>query len=235
MRAPRFIHQHRFDLTADAVLLSSGLYALASAIGLTIWWVSFGLPTDAVMMEGTESSLIENIVSVVLALLMVSMGTIVGPALAWRLHGRVLHWRLLLAVVAAPMLFGAVTATFPLLASLFAFLLSPFTRAEFAGGLVLLVLIAAIYLAIVAHAARDAIAPAGDPPLLERLRLLSLTGLVLLALVVGGAIMLGYSGELGDALIFAILVGFSAAAVVLVAGFLDRPARQTQSTAPPRA
>lgn len=228
MRAPRFIHQHRFDLAADAVLLSSGLYALACAIGLTIWWVSFGLPTDATMLAGTESSLIENIVSVVLALLMVSMGTVIGPALAWRLHGRAWHWRLLLAAVAAPVLFGAVTATFPLLASVFAFLLRPFTTAEFAGGLVLLVLLAAVYLVILAHAARDAMAPAGDPPLLERLRLLSLTGLLLLALVVGGALMLGYSGELGDALIFAMLVGFSAAAVVLVATALDRTTGPTQ-------
>ena len=46
MRAPRFMHQHKFDLAADALLISSGLFALAGSAVLIVVWL-FGGFQDA--------------------------------------------------------------------------------------------------------------------------------------------------------------------------------------------
>lgn len=218
MRAPRFIHQHKFDLAADALLISSGLFALVTSIGLTLLWVTGHLPT-------TENSPIddtsESPLAALLSLLMVGAGLIVGPALAWRYHGHALRIRLLAAPIAASIGVSVVVIVLSLVASGLQYLLNPLSAEEFTGAIVVLTLVSLLYLGALWHAVRDAMAPAGDPPQLERLRLLALSSLLVLVFVIAGAAALGYGGGIAEALIFAMLMGFIAAGATMVASAIE--------------
>lgn len=222
MRAPRFIHQHRFDLAADAILLASGLYAAVTSLGLTVWWVTGSLPTTNTDLGTRSSTGAVGVVISVFSSLMIIAGAVVGPALAWRLHGHALRWRHAVGLFATPLLIAVLGIVLPLLSGILGLLAKPFTSNEYAGPIGTAIVFSVLYVALLVHAARDAMAPAGDPPLLERLRLLSLTALVVLALVVAGALALGYASQIGEALIFAELFGFTAATAVLIAALVDR-------------
>lgn len=218
MRAPRFIHQHKFDLVADALLITSGLFALMCSVAVTVAWLFGGLTDPSA--ANSPSSTLEVAMGALTSLALIG-GVIGGPAWAWHLHGRRLRWRLLLAIPAAAAAFFVIALVAPLLSKLFDALLSPFTDFEYRGGIMLLTVVSLGYLTVLIHAVRDAMAPAGDPPLLERLRLLSLTSLLLLVFVVAGAMALGYGGAIGEALIFTMLVGIIAGATTIAATFLD--------------
>jgi len=215
LRAPRFIHQHRFDLSADALLLSSGLFSLACSVSLTIAWLAGSFDHAGSSASTEPSGALAALGTIVLA-----VGVVVGPALAWHLHGRQLHWRLLIAVPAMLPVTLAIGLLGKGLAGLFDLLLSPFTDSEFGGAICVLVLVSIMYMTVLWHAIRDAMAPAGDPPMLERLRLLSLTSLVVLAFVVAGGAALGH-GEVGEALIFAMVMGLAALIVTVVSAWID--------------
>ncbi len=218
MRAPRFIHQHKFDLAADALLLSSGLFALVASVGLTLMWVTGHLPTSENLSvdDPTETPL-----GVILTLLMMLVGLLVGPALAWRNHGHALRWRLLIAPILASVAAGVIIIVLSFIASGLQYLLTPRSAGNFTGAIVILAIAALLFVGIMWHAVRDAMAPAGDPPQLERLRLLSLSGLVVLTFVVAGAGALSYGGGISEALIFAMLMGFIAAAATMVASAME--------------
>lgn len=219
MRAPRFIHQHKFDLAADALLLASGLFALACSLSLLVVWIFGGfLPASG---PGTQDVISDSPVAFGLGFLTLLAGTAAGPALTWWLHGRTFSWRLLLAFPLAAPVMVAFAVVMPLLATVLDKLLSLFTDWEYAGPVAVLALVAIAYSIIFVHAMRDAMAPAGDPPLLERMRLLSLVFLAVLAMVVAGAAALGYY-EIGEALIFAMVMGFSASIVTAMADLVDR-------------
>ncbi len=213
MRAPRFIHQHKFDLAADALLLASGLFALVASIGITLLWVTGDIPDDV-----SESA---SVLSQLLSLLMLVIGAFVGPALAWRLHGRRLRARLLFAPFLSILAVSGLMILLSFVASLVHWLLSPLTAWEFTGAIVILVVTSTLFIGILWHAMRDAMAPAGDPPQLELLRLLSLLGLVVLAFVVAGAAALGYGGGIAEALIFAMLMGFAGSMTTVFGNRLD--------------
>lgn len=218
MRAPRFIHQHKFDLAADALLLASGLFALTCSVSLLIVWIFGGfLPESG---PGDQDVISDTPVAFGLGFITMLAGAVAGPALSWWLHGRTFHWRLLLAFPLSVPVLAVPAIAAPLLATGFQWLLSPVTDWEFAGPMTLLALLTILYGIALVHAMRDAMAPAGDPPLLERLRLLSLVFLAALALVVAGAAAMGYY-EIGEALVFAMVMGFSAAIVTAVADLVD--------------
>lgn len=218
MRAPRFIHQHKFDLVADSLLLSSGLFALVCSVAVTLTWLFGGLPDPA---TGTTTASLLGVVLALLTSLAMVAGTFGGPLWAWHLHGRRLRWKLLLAVPAAAVSVFVIVVVAPLLSSVFDLVLTPFTDAEYRGAVMLLVIVSLGFITVLVHAARDAMAPAGDPPMLERLRLLSLTALLLETFVVAGAIALGYGTEIGEALIFTMVVGIIAAVTTTAATLLD--------------
>lgn len=220
------MHQHRFDLGADALLLSSGCFAAIASVGLTLMWLLGGFESGST----ADQALSDTPLAVIVSLGMLAAGLLVGPIAAWRLHGHTLHWRHLLALVGGPALLGAVSTLLPLLASVFQPLLRSFTSAEYAGAMLAGALMVIPYLMLLWHATRDAMAPAGDPPMLERMRLLSLTSLGVLVLVVVGGLVLGVGGEIGEALAFAVLMGYSGASIVLVASGIDEVRARRAST-----
>lgn len=217
MRAPRFIHQHKFDLIADALLLTSGLFALVCSLAVTVTWLFGGLADPASTSPGSALEIALGLLTSVALV----VGVIGGPAWAWHLHGRRLHWKLLLAVPVAGAAFFVIALAAPLLSTFFDAVLSPITDTEYRGAVMLLVVVSLGYITVLVHAMRDAMAPAGDPPMLERLRLLSLTALLLEVFVVAGAMALGYGAEIGEALIFTMLVGIIAAVTTAAAGYFD--------------
>jgi hypothetical protein len=218
MRAPRFIHQHKFDLFADALLITSGLFALVCSIALTLVWLFGGFANQSG--ELGPDSTVDAMVGALTSLAVIG-GVLGGPAWAWHLHGRRLQWKLLLAVPAAAAAFFAIALGAPVLSMLFDIPLSLVSDSENRGGAALLVLVSIGYLTVLVHAMRDAMAPAGDPPMLERLRLLSFTALLLLVFVTAGAMALGYGAEIGEALIFTMLVGIIAGATTVAATYID--------------
>ncbi len=217
MRAPRFIHQHKFDLAADALLIASGLFALVSSIGITLLWVTGDIP-DVGSVDVSESA---SVLSQLLSLVMLVIGAFVGPALAWTLHGRNLRARLLFAPFLSAFALSGLMILLSFVSSLVHWLLSPLTTWEFTGAIAILVVSGTFFVGILWHAMRDAMAPAGDPPQLERLRLLSLLGLVVLTFVVAGGAALGYGGGIAEALIFAMLMGFAGSLSTVFGNRLD--------------
>ena len=216
MRAPRFIHQHKFDLAADALLISSGVFALACSVVLVIVWLLGGMQDSA----GADS-ISDTWLAGALSSMATLVGVVGGPALAWQLHGRRLHPRLIIATLATPIAILVVGVLAPLLAMVFEWMLQPVTDYEFAGAICVLVLVTVPYVLVLVHAVRDAMAPAGDPPLLERLRLMSLTALIVLVFVVAGGMAIG-SPEIAEALIFTMGIGLGSVATTISATYLDR-------------
>lgn len=218
MRAPRFMHQHKFDLAADALLISSGLFALAGSAVLIIVWL-FGGFQDGSTANGPDL-ISDSWLAAALSVLATLVGVVGGPALAWRLHGYRLHPRLIIATLATPISILVVGLLAPVLSGVFQWLLTPFTDWEFAGAVALLVVVSIPYGIVLLHAARDAMAPAGDPPMLERMRLLSLTALLVLLFVVAGAIAIDRA-EVAEALIFTMGIGLGAISTTIAAAYLE--------------
>jgi len=198
--------------------LASGLFAATCSLSLLVVWLFGGfLPESG---PGTEDVISDTPAAAGLGALMLLAGIVAGPALSWWLHGRSFRWRLLLAIPFGAAVLAAFASLAPLIATLLETVLAPVTDWEYAGAVALLVVLTGLYGAVFVHAMRDAMAPAGDPPLLERMRLLSLVFMAVLALVVAGAAAMGYY-EIGEALIFAMVMGFSAAIITAVADLVD--------------
>ena len=211
MQAPSVIGQDRFDLSSDALLISSGLYAGVAALVLPLWWAFTGRNVDP---GAVGSGVVEDsgmAWGIVAALAVV--GFWIGPAVAWRLHGRRQRLRLVIAPVIA--------ALGPIFAGLYHVLLGPFTDWEFAGEAAAFGVLGAVHIALVAHATFRVKPHPSDSSYLKPFRIAALLALAVLTVIIIAALMNGFEGTVIQALLFILLIGYAAGLTTHMAAALD--------------
>ena len=224
MHEPSVATTRRIDLAADALLITSGGFALVTAVLMAP--LAFGGSSPL----NDTSDPVTAWDWVVLAFTLAGMftGIALGPLAAWRLHHRPGSWRAFLGgVVAFPTLVFAIGLLAPVLATLLDAVLSPVTDDEYAGPLALLVLASLLYLWLAWHSVKVlfGVAEAGGAwSGLQWLRTVAVLSMMALAGIVTVVVSRG-DGEAGEALIFAMVAGFAGAAAVLGADALTRPSR----------
>lgn len=221
----------RHELAADGVLITSGLFALACAVLLPILW----LVADEPLAEGSMySSPAMNAVATVMNVMM--LGSVVaGPWLTWTLHGRSFTWKVALAgalsVPAATLVAGAVV---PLLNRVLHPIAALVSDAEYAAPIAVGIVAGAVYLWVIARAARATFFEYGGPVRLIRVHQASLIGLAVIVteLAVGIGLM-GVDGSMAEVLAFGMLFGFGGGVAVWAADLASgqRPLAGTKPTA----
>lgn len=219
MQAPSVIGQDRFDLSSDALLISSGLYAGVASIVLPLWWAFTGRNTDpAAVGSGVVSD--STTAWGIIAILAI-VGFWVGPAIAWRLHGRRQRLRLVIAPLVSPLVVILIAALGPVFAGLYQVLLSPLTNWEYAGEAAAFAVLGAVHLALVFHAAFRNHSYVSDSHFLKAIRVASLIALGLLTLIIIAALMNGFESTVIQALLFILLIGYAAGLTTHMAAALD--------------
>ena len=219
MQAPSIIGQDRFDLSSDALLISSGLYAAVASIVLPLWWAFTGRHVDpAAIGSGVVSN---SALALFIVVILAVVGFWIGPAVAWRLHGRRQRIRLIIAPVISPIVVILLAALGPIFAGLYHVLLDPFTNWEFSGEAAAFAVLGAVHLALVAHAAFRVKPHESDSIYLKPFRVASLSALGVLTVIIFAALMNGFEGTVVQALLFILLIGYAAGLTTHMAAALD--------------
>lgn len=212
--------REKFDLSSDALLISSGAYAAVASLTLPLWWWSSGRHIDpATPGSGViESSLFAWVV----VTLMLTVGLYMGPAITWALHGRRHRLRLLLAPAISPFLVLFIAILGEPFAALFQAALSPFLSWEYAGPAIAFGFLGAVHLSLVLYSLiRVRARRIGEPRLLQRLRYGSFLALAALTMIVGGALANGYDATVIQALLVILAIGYAAGLTTHLAAILD--------------
>jgi hypothetical protein len=219
MQAPSFIGQNRFDLSSDALLISSGLYAAVASLILPQWWAFTGRHIDpAAVGSGVVSN---SALALFIVALLAIVGFWIGPAIAWRLHGRRQRIRLVIAPIVSPILIIVIAGLGPVFAALYALILSPITHWEFAGEAACFAVLGGIHIALVLHAGFRVKPHEGDSPALRGFRIASIIALSVFTLVIIGAVVNGFDGTVVQALLFILAIGYAAGLTTHIAAALD--------------
>ncbi len=219
MHSPKFIPQTKFDLSADALLLSSGLYAATGVVALPIWWISTGRHINPAT---PGVGVIENSgLAWLLTAIMLMVGFYVGPLLAWQLHGRHQRLRLVLAPAISPIIIGLIAALGPFFAGLYQVILSPITDWEYAGPTAAFVVLWVVYLLLMWHAVKRILSDKHESVLLKRLAVASVVAVAAFAVVIGGALVNDYDVTVIEELLFVLAIGFGGGHTTHIAAVLD--------------
>lgn len=219
MQAPSVIGQDRFDLSSDALLISSGLYAGVAALVLPMWWAFTGRHIDP---AAVGSGVVEDsgmAWGIVAALAVV--GFWIGPAVAWRLHGRRQRPRLFIAPVISPIVVIMLAALGPIFAGLYHVLLKPFTDWEYSGEAAAFGVLGAVHIALVIHSFFRVKPHAADSAYLKPFRIAAVAALSVLTVIIIAALMNGYDATVVQALLFILLIGYAAGLTTHIAAALD--------------
>lgn len=205
----------RHELAADGVLITSGLFALACSVILPVLW----LVSDEPLAEGTMyTSPVMNVVANILNVVMLA-SVVAGPWLTWTLHGRRLNWKV---VVAALVSIPAATMVAGLVVPLLNWMLHPLaalvSEKEYAAPIAVGLVVAGLYLWVIARAARATFFEYGGPVALIRTHQASLIGIAVIVteLAVGIGLM-GVDGSMWEVLAFGMLFGFGGGVAVWAA------------------
>lgn len=218
MQAPSVIGQDRFDLSSDALLISSGAYAAVASLMLPLWWAFSGRNVDpAAVGAGVADSTMAWGIVVVLAV----VGFWGGPAIAWRLHGRRQSVKLMIAPIVAPVVVVLLAAMGPMFAGLYDVMLSPITDYEYRGEFAAFGVLGAIHIALVAHAALRVRPHAADSALLPAARYASLAALGSLTIIIIAALLNDFDATVVQALLFILAVGYAAGLTTHIAAAID--------------
>lgn len=218
MHSPKFIAQSKFDLSADALLLSSGLYSATGVVALPLWWITTGRHINPAT---PGAGLIEDSgLAWLLTAVMLMVGFYVGPLLAWQLHGRHQRLRLALAPAISPIIIGLIAALGPFFAGLYQVVLSPITDWEYAGPTAAFVVLWAVYLVLMRHAVLR-ILREEHGLWLRRLSIASVVAVAAFGVVIGGALVNGYDVTVIEELLFVLAIGFGGGLTTHIAALLD--------------
>lgn len=205
--------ESRGELAADGLLLTAGAFAALAGIGFVIEWMTPGSIETAGLALG-----------IVLWLLSVS-GFVVGPVLAWRLHGRRLDTRGITALVIGLFVGNGAMYLMAMVVAGLSFLLGLFFQGEFTGPIIMLSLVAlgmaAIVVRLIAGAVRD-LAAERNHVTLDIWRIVALVAVI--AFVVGSVLrQIAVPGEgVIEADVFMIAGGVVGGASVLAADLTAR-------------
>lgn len=218
MQAPSVIGQDRFDLSSDALLISSGAYAAVASLMLPLWWAFTGRNVDpASVGAGVADSGMAWSIVLVLAV----AGFWVGPAIAWRLHGRRQSLKLVVAPIIAPIVVVLLAALGPIFAGLYDVVLSPITDYEYRGEFAAFGVLGAVHLALVVHALLRVKPHAADSTLLPAARYASLAALGSLTVIIVAALLNDFDATVVQSLLFILAIGYAAGLTTHIAAAID--------------
>ena len=194
----------QLDLVFDACVITMGLFSLVTAaeLGVTAALGGAALPG---WLEFFSSGLV----------LATAIG---GPILAWWLHGRRFTWMALLGGFLGALIVGALALSSQWVAIPLTWLISPVSTADSAGPIALLTVLGAVVIVVIVwqlvDAVRDIFPARRVHVVLDILRVVSVIGIVSLRFVVNTVIQSNATGEIGEALVLALIVGVAGAAMV---------------------
>jgi drug/metabolite transporter (DMT)-like permease len=200
------VTRERGTLAGDACLVTAAAFGLVmGALALTF------MPEG----EPPEDTTWVQLLSAVLSLAVV----IVGPLVAWRLHGRPLTWIAVLGAVVGGFVLGNVVGILVMLVFVpLVWLVSSVSSSEFGGLIAVLVLVGAAFVALLVWLVADGVR---DLPLSRRVhlrldvvRFISVAVLVIFAIGVALWTARHPGDESGEAIIFAVMAGVGAAMIV---------------------
>ena len=219
MHAPTAIGQDRFDLSSDALLISSGAYAAVASLALPLWWAFTGRNVDpgAVGQGVVEDAGLAWLIIGTLAI----VGFWVGPAIAWRLHGRRQRLRLVVAPLISPIVVIMLAALGPIFAGLYHLVLDRFIDWEYSGEAAAFAVLGAVHIALVMHATFRIPAREGQSIYLKPARVLSLITLSTLTAIIIAAVLNDYDATVIQAILFILLIGYAAGLTTHIAASID--------------
>ncbi|HWS57357.1 MAG TPA: hypothetical protein VN257_02370, partial [Actinotalea sp.] len=198
--------RERVALAGDGVLLTAALFGAITGATALLLLPDGQTSTGAEWLAGLSAVL--------------SLGVaIAGPALVWLMYGRRITWVAVLGALLGGFAAGGLFMAFTLVAGALGWLVSSVVDNELAGLIALVVIIGVAFVAVVVWLGVDAVrdlAPARREHLrIDVVRIVSAVALGVFA--VGLAIWLaGHpQDEGGEAMIFAIAMGFGAACALL--------------------
>lgn len=221
---PSDTRRARLELAGDGLLITAAVFAVLTAVGLTLLKV---LPEQA-----TSDNIWLSLAGAVMGL----GGGIVGPVVVWRLYWRKVDMPAVFGAVIGMFLSGPVFMIAPLLSVPLGWILSPFTRSEFAGPLAVLVLVSAAFLAalvwLIVDAVRDHAPAKRAHRSIDVARLVA--GLTLVAFATGVTVLAlrPGEGETFEALIFMFVAGIGGALAVTGADIAQRMVERGRSATP---
>jgi hypothetical protein len=219
MQAPSVIGQNRFDLSSDALLISSGAYAAAASVVLPLWWAFTGRNVDPAEIG---AGVVENsALAWVIVLGLSVIGFWIGPAIAWRLHGRRQRFRLVIAPIVSPVIVILLAALGPIFAGLYHLILDHFISWPYSGEAAAFGVLGAVHIALVFHAAVRIKPHAGDSVYLRGFRYFSIGALAVLTIIIAAALLNGFEGTVVQALLFFLLIGYAAGLTTHMAAAID--------------
>lgn len=211
--------REKFDLSSDALLISSGMYAAAASVSLPLWWWASGRNIDPAT---PGAGVIEDAgLAWILVAFMLILGLYVGPAIAWALHGRKQRLRLVVAPIVSPVVIFFIALLGEPFAALYQGWLTPLTTWEYAGPALAFAVLGAVHLGLVLYALLRIPARSGDSQLLRGARLAAFVALALLTLIIGAAYANGYDATVVQALLVILGIGYAAGLTTHMAAVID--------------
>lgn len=219
MQVPTVIGQDRFDLSSDALLISSGLYAGVASLVLPLWWAFTGRNVDP---AAVGSGVLENsVMALGIVIVLAIVGFWIGPLVVWRLHGRRQRFRLVFAPIVSPILVILLAALGPIFAGLYHIVLDPIWSWEYSGEAAAFAVLGAVHIALVAHATFRVKPHEADSMYLKPFRIAALSALAVLTVIIIAALMNGFEGTVVQALLFILLIGYAAGLTTHMAAAID--------------
>lgn len=216
--------REKFDLSSDALLISSGLYAASASVSLPLWWWMTGRHIDpATPGAGVIES---SVFAWTLVSIMLVLGLYVGPAIAWALHGRRQRLRLVVAPIVSPIVIFIIALLGEPFSAVFQQAMSPFTDWEYAGPAAAFGVLGAVHLALVLYALLRIPAHRDDAPSLRHWRMFSFLALGALTVIIAGALFNGYDSTVIQSLLVILAIGYAAGLTTHMAAVLDDTGRK---------
>ncbi|HZW45422.1 MAG TPA: hypothetical protein VFF32_13735 [Dermatophilaceae bacterium] len=159
---------------------------------------------------------------------------IVGPLVAWRLHGRRLTCMAVLGAVVGGFVLGNVVGMLAMLVLVpLVWLVTSVSGSEIAGLIVVVVLVGGAFVALLVWLVVDGVGDLSpsrrEHPRLDVVRFISVAVLVVFAIAVGIWTARNPGGETGEAILFAMMAGVGAAMIVTGAEAATSLAAQRKS------
>ena len=215
------VTKERGTLAGDACLVTAAAFGLVmGALALT------SMPEGDPPEDKTWVQLFSALFSLAVV--------IVGPLVAWRLHGRRLTWMAVLGAVVGGFVLGNVVGMLAMLVLVpLVWLVTSVSGSEIAGLIVVVVLVGGAFVALLVWLVVDGVGDLSpsrrEHPRLDVVRFISVAVLVVFAIAVGIWTARNPGGETGEAILFAMMAGVGAAMIVTGAEAATSLAAQRKS------
>lgn len=217
--AVRVFTREKFDISSDALLISSGAYAAVASLALPLWWWATGRTVDPA--TPGAGVLEDGVLALLLVAIMLVVGMYLGPAIAWALHGRHQRPRLMLAPVISTIVVFFIALIGEPVAALFQTMIASTTSWEYAGPATFFGLLGAVHLGLVVYALKRIPARSADSHWLKAARFAAFICLAVLTVIILAALRNGYDATVVQALLVILFIGYGAGLTTHLAAILD--------------